>query len=47
MRTIRWKDLSLIPQVAMDSLNPVYPVIDAFNEKNIREDEINNTLYIS
>jgi len=32
MRTIRWKDLSLIPQVMMDSLNPVYPVIDAFNE---------------
>ena len=47
MRTIRWKDLSLIPQVAMDSLNPVYPVIDAFNEKNLRGDEINNTLYIS
>jgi len=32
MRGIRWKDLSLIPQAAMDSLNPVYPVIDAFNE---------------
>jgi len=32
MRTIRWKDISLIPQAAMDSLNPVYPVIDAFNE---------------
>lgn len=32
MRCMRWKDLSLIPQAAMDSLNPVYPVIDAFNE---------------
>jgi len=32
MRNIRWKDLSLIPQAAMDSLNPVYPVINAFNE---------------
>jgi len=32
MRNIRWKDLSLIPQAAMNSLNPVYPVIDAFNE---------------
>jgi len=32
MRDIRWKDLSFIPQAAMDSLNPVYPVIDAFNE---------------
>lgn len=32
MRKVRWKELSLIPQAAMDSLNPVYPVIDAFNE---------------
>ena len=32
IRNIRWRDLSLIPQAAMDSLNPVYPVIDAFNE---------------
>jgi len=32
MRCVRWKDLSLIPQAAMNSLNPVYPVIDAFNE---------------
>jgi peptide/nickel transport system ATP-binding protein len=32
IRDIRWKELSLIPQAAMDSLNPVYPVIDAFKE---------------
>ncbi|MGG3494171.1 ABC transporter ATP-binding protein, partial [Brevibacillus choshinensis] len=32
IRNIRWKDLSLIPQAAMDSLNPVYPVIDSFLE---------------
>ncbi|HBN97299.1 MAG TPA: ABC transporter ATP-binding protein [Firmicutes bacterium] len=32
MRNVRWRDLSLIPQAAMDSLNPVYPVEDAFTE---------------
>jgi peptide/nickel transport system ATP-binding protein len=32
MRYIRWRDLSLIPQAAMDSLNPVYPVLDSFVE---------------
>lgn len=32
IRQVRWKDLSLIPQAAMDSLNPVYPVIDSFLE---------------
>jgi peptide/nickel transport system ATP-binding protein len=32
IRSIRWKELSLIPQAAMDSLNPVYPVLDAFVE---------------
>lgn len=32
MRYIRWKELSLIPQAAMDSLNPVYPVLDSFVE---------------
>lgn len=31
-RHVRWRDLSLIPQAAMDSLNPVYPVLDAFVE---------------
>ncbi|GAA0372175.1 ABC transporter ATP-binding protein [Bacillus horti] len=31
-RQVRWKDLALIPQAAMDSLNPVYPVLDAFVE---------------
>jgi len=32
MRKVRWRDVSLIPQAAMDSLNPVYPVEDAFTE---------------
>ena len=32
IREIRWKDLSLVPQAAMDSLNPVYPVLDSFVE---------------
>lgn len=32
MRKVRWRELSLIPQAAMDSLNPVYPVEDAFTE---------------
>ncbi|MCR4402770.1 MAG: ABC transporter ATP-binding protein [Firmicutes bacterium] len=32
MRGIRWNKLSLIPQAAMDSLNPVYPVLDQFVE---------------
>jgi peptide/nickel transport system ATP-binding protein len=32
IRQVRWKDLSLVPQAAMDSLNPVYPVIDSFLE---------------
>lgn len=32
MRKIRWRDLSFIPQAAMDSLNPVFPVEDAFIE---------------
>lgn len=32
LRSIRWRELSLIPQAAMDSLNPVYPVQDAFVE---------------
>lgn len=32
IRSVRWKDLSLIPQAAMDSLNPVFPVIDSFLE---------------
>ncbi len=32
MRNMRWRELSLIPQAAMDSLNPVYPVEDAFTE---------------
>ncbi|MEW5865859.1 MAG: ABC transporter ATP-binding protein [Bacillota bacterium] len=32
MRQIRWNKLSLIPQAAMDSLNPVYPVLSQFVE---------------
>lgn len=32
MQSIRWRELSLIPQAAMDSLNPVYRVEDAFRE---------------
>jgi peptide/nickel transport system ATP-binding protein len=32
IRSVRWKELSLIPQAAMDSLNPVYPVLDSFVE---------------
>jgi len=32
MRKVRWKELSLIPQAAMDSINPVYPIMDAFKE---------------
>lgn len=32
MRAIRWQKISIIPQAAMDSLNPVYPVQDAFVE---------------
>lgn len=27
-----WKDIAMIPQASMDSLNPVYPVSDAFVE---------------
>lgn len=32
MRKVRWRDVSLVPQAAMDALNPVYPVEDAFIE---------------
>lgn len=32
MRKVRWRELSLIPQAAMDSLNPVFAVEDAFTE---------------
>lgn len=32
MRKVRWRDISLVPQAAMDALNPVYPVKDAFTE---------------
>ncbi|MGE5593380.1 MAG: ABC transporter ATP-binding protein [Betaproteobacteria bacterium] len=32
MRKIRWNKLSLIPQAAMNSLNPVYPMVDQFVE---------------
>jgi peptide/nickel transport system ATP-binding protein len=32
IRAIRWKEISLIPQAAMDSLNPVYKVLDSFVE---------------
>lgn len=32
MQAVRWKEVSLIPQAAMDSLNPVYPTQDAFLE---------------
>ena len=32
MRTLRWKDISLVPQAAMNSLDPVYRVGDQFLE---------------
>jgi len=32
LKEIQWRDMSLIPQAAMDSLNPVYKVIDPFIE---------------
>jgi len=32
MRKIQWSDISFIPQAAMNSLNPVYPVADPFYE---------------
>lgn len=32
MRNIRWREISFIPQATMNSLNPVYPVVDAFCE---------------
>ncbi len=32
MRKVRWREVSLVPQAAMDALNPVYPVEDAFIE---------------
>lgn len=31
-RAILWKDIAMIPQASMDSLNPVYRVVDAFIE---------------
>ncbi|MFD1038430.1 ABC transporter ATP-binding protein [Virgibacillus byunsanensis] len=31
-RGILWKEISMIPQASMDSMNPVYPVVDAFVE---------------
>src|SRR5690625_3192972 len=31
-RSILWQDIAMIPQASMDSLNPVYPVSDAFIE---------------
>lgn len=32
MRQIRWTELALVPQAAMDSLNPVYTVLNQFVE---------------
>ncbi len=32
MRNIQWREISFIPQATMNSLNPVYPVVDAFCE---------------
>src|SRR5699024_4247081 len=29
---ILWKEIAMIPQASMDSMNPVYPVVDAFIE---------------
>lgn len=31
-RELLWKEIAMIPQASMDSLNPVYPVVDAFVE---------------
>jgi peptide/nickel transport system ATP-binding protein len=41
LRSVRWKNLSLVPQAAMDSLNPVYPVIDSFLEVLILKGKLN------
>lgn len=32
MRNLRWKDIAMVPQAAMDSLNPVYTVKNQFLE---------------
>ena len=32
MRRIRWQEMAMVPQAAMDSLNPVYRVLDQFME---------------
>lgn len=31
-KEILWKEIAMIPQASMDSMNPVYPVLDAFVE---------------
>lgn len=41
MRNVRWSEISFIPQSAMNSLNPVYPVIDAFRETLILKGGLN------
>jgi len=41
MRSVRWNEISFIPQAAMNSLNPVYPVIDAFCETLVLKGGLN------
>lgn len=41
LRSMRWNELSLIPQAAMDSLNPVYPVLDSFVEILVLKGKMN------
>lgn len=41
MRNVQWSEISFIPQAAMNSLNPVYPVIDAFCETLILKGGLN------
>lgn len=31
-KSLLWKEIAMIPQASMDSMNPVYPVLDAFVE---------------
>jgi peptide/nickel transport system ATP-binding protein len=41
LRSMRWNELSLIPQAAMDSLNPFYPVLDSFVEILVLKGKMN------
>ena len=40
MRDIRWTEMALVPQAAMDSLNPVYTLSNQFKEVLIKKGDI-------